>query len=174
MATNPPLDLELAPIGGKPRALREWITMFDLLLVVLDPFTNESAWLTRTAARILLHFEQADCRIAWLVTGTPDECRLFLGRWADEIMTVADPDRKVVEALGLEALPALVHIGMEGELVGVSEGWDPPEWRAISDRMAKLMSWTKPVVPLAGDPAPYQGTPALEGPPALEEPPVTA
>jgi hypothetical protein len=98
------------------------------------------------------------------VTGTPDECRLFLGRWADEIMTVADPERKAVEALGLELLPAVVHIGSDGQLAGVSEGWDPPGWRAVTDRLARLMSWSRPVIPAAGDPAPYPGTPAMEGP----------
>ena len=168
MATNPPLDLELAPLKGKPRPLREWITMFDLLLAVVDPFTNESAWISRTALRVLLHFDQADCRVAWLVTGTPEECRLFLGRYADEIMTVSDPERKAVEAFGLERLPALVHLGADGQLAGVAEGWDPPAWRTVSDRLARLMSWSKPVIPLVGDPAPYPGTPALE------EPPVTA
>ena len=77
MATNPPADLELAPLRGEPHAVSEWVGMFHLLTVAVDPFNERSAWLVETAGRILTQYEQADCRIAWLVGGTPDEAQLF-------------------------------------------------------------------------------------------------
>jgi hypothetical protein len=136
--------------------------MFHLVFVALDPFTNESAWILPTAARILTVFDQADCRVAWLVAGaTPEECRLFLGPWADQILTFADPDREAVKAFGLERLPALVHLGIDGTIVGAAEGWDPAAWRAVTERLAKAMSWRAPAIPATRDPAPFPGTPAL-------------
>ena len=162
MASDPPQELLLTPINGKPRSVRELLLMFHLVFVALDPFTNESAWILPTAARILTVFDQADCRVAWLVAGaTPEECRLFLGPWADQILTFADPDREAVKAFGVERLPALVHLGIDGTIVGAAEGWDPASWRAVTDRLAKMMSWRAPAIPGPRDPAPFAGTPAL-------------
>ncbi|TML43296.1 MAG: hypothetical protein E6G27_01945 [Actinobacteria bacterium] len=161
MATDPPPQLVLTPIRGKPRTVRELLTTFHLVFVALDPFTNESAWILPTAARILTVFDQADCRVAWLVAGaTPEECRMFLGPWAEQMLTFADPDREAVKAFGLERLPALVHLGIDGTIVGAAEGWKPAEWRAVTDRLAKMMSWRAPAIPSPRDPAPFVGTPA--------------
>ena len=161
MATAPPLDLSLAPINGSPRSVEQWLTTFHLVFVALDPFTYESAWLLPTANRVLRNFEEADCRIAWLVAGTADECRQFLGPWSQEILTFADPDRSAIKGFGLERLPALVHVGTDGSVIGAAEGWDPPAWRSVANALAKMMAWTPPTVPLAGDPGPYPGSPAL-------------
>jgi hypothetical protein len=161
VASNPPPDLVLTPLHGKAKTVEELLTMFDLCLVVLDPFTNESAWLLETAGRVLETFEQADVRVAWLVAGADaDESRLFLGPWATRIMTFPDPDKAAVKALGLERLPALVHIGIDGDLLGVDEGWHPREWRTITNNLAKRMAWLPPVIPIAGDPVPFEGSPA--------------
>jgi len=136
--------------------------MFDLCIVALDPFTDESAWLLETAGRVLSVFDQADVRVAWLMAGaTPEECRLFLGPWADRIMTFADPEREAVKALGLSRLPALVHIGIDGNVIGVDEGWHPVEWRRIMNDLAKRMAWLPPTIPEPGDPGPFDGSPAL-------------
>lgn len=160
MAADPPLDLTLAPLNGGSRTLREWLTTFNLVFVALDPFTNESAWILPTAARILTVFEQADCRVSWVVAGTPQECRMFLGPWAREILTFADPDRAAIKAFGLEKLPAIVHVGQDGTVIGSAEGWQPLEWRAVTDQLADVMSWSAPTVPRVGDPGPFEGTPA--------------
>jgi hypothetical protein len=142
--------------------VRELLTTFHLVFVALDPFTNESAWILPTAARILTVFDQADCRVAWMVAGaTPEECRMFLGPWAEQMLTFADPDREAVKAFGLQRLPALVHLGIDGTIVGAAEGWNPAEWRAVTDRLAKMMSWRAPALPSPRDPAPFAGTPAL-------------
>lgn len=162
MASDPPPDLVLAPLTGKSRTVRELLTTFHLVFVALDPFTDESAWILPTAARILKVFDGADCRVAWLMAGaTPEESRMFLGPWAQSILTFADADRTAVKGFGVERLPALVHLGIDGTIIGAAEGWDPPAWRAVTERLAKMMSWRAPVIPVPKDPAPFTGTPAL-------------
>jgi hypothetical protein len=161
MATDPPADLTLAPINGDPRAIDEWLTTFSLAVVVLDPFTNESSWLLEPAGRILEHFNGADCRAAFLVTGTPDEARRFLGPWADKVLTFADPDRRAVKGFGLNELPAFVYVRGDRSLVGAAEGWDPIEWRKLAQRLAVDMSWSAPLIPAPGDPSPYAGSAAV-------------
>ncbi|MDQ1436534.1 MAG: hypothetical protein QOK43_163 [Acidimicrobiaceae bacterium] len=162
MASNPPPDLVLAPLSGKAKTVEELLTMFDLCLVVLDPFTDESAWLLETAGRILQTFEQADVRIGWLMAGaTAAEARMFLGPWAERMMTFPDPDRIAVKALGLAHLPALVHIGIDGTVIGADEGWHPVAWRRITADLAKRMAWLPPAIPVPGDPGPFDGTPAV-------------
>ena len=150
----------LHPINGEARSVAQLLTMFHLAFVALDPFTNESAWILETAGRVLTQFDQADVRVAWLVAGTASQCRQFLGPWAERVLTFADPDRVAIKGLGLTRLPAFVHLGMDGTIVGAAEGWDPPGWRAIADHLAVITAWTAPVLPLPGDPSPFQGTPA--------------
>ena len=160
MATDPPASLTLTPLAGEPRSLADWVTQFHLVLVVLDPFTYESAWLIETAGRILVQYSAADCRVGWVVTGTADEAREFLGPWAERLLTFADPERTLVTACAIDALPALVHFNTAGQLEGAAEGWDPDAWRKVTDRLSRLMSWSRPLIPVAGDPAPYEGAPA--------------
>lgn len=161
MVTDAPADLALSPIRGASATLSQWLTTFHLVTVALDPYTAESAWLLPTVGRILRVYDGADCRVAILVTCTPEEARQFLGPYADEFLTFADPDRTAVKALDLEQLPALVHIRQDLSIAGSAEGWDPPAWRAVTDQLSKAMSWSKPVIPGPRDPAPYAGTPAL-------------
>jgi len=161
VVTTPPPDTVLRPINAPPRPLIQYLTTFHLVVVVLDPFTNESAWLIETAGRLLTVFSQADCRVGWIVAGSADECRQFLGPWADRFMTFADPDREAIRALGLARLPALVHLGMDGSVVASAEGWSPAAWQAVADELAEMLSWKAPRLPAAQDPAPYDGTPAL-------------
>jgi hypothetical protein len=161
VASNPAPDSVLHPLSGPPRELSHYLGMFHLVLVALDPFTHESAWLLASAVRILGTFRQADCRVGWLVTGDPDECRGFLGPHATEFNTFSDPDRAFVKALGLHQLPALVHLGMDASVIDSAEGWHPAEWRRVTDGLARMLSWKGPQVPAAKDPAPFPGTPAL-------------
>jgi hypothetical protein len=160
VATDPAPDLMLQPINGESRSLAQLLTTFHLAFVALDPFTNESAWILETAGRVLTQFDQADVRVAWLVTGNRAQCRQFLGPWAERVLTFADPDRAAIKGLGLTRLPAFVHLGMDGTIVGAAEGWDPPRWRAIADHLAVITAWIAPVLPLPGDPGAFQGTPA--------------
>lgn len=161
MATAPPPEIELDPLQGDPRPVGDWVTTFHLAVVVLDPFTHESSWIIDTAARVLASYNAADVRTAWLVTGTDDEAREFLGPMADEFLTFTDPDRAFVKGLELETLPAFVHIDHALNVVGAAEGWNPAEWRSVASELSRQMSWSRPGIPEAGDPTAYAGTPAL-------------
>jgi hypothetical protein len=157
-----PADLELRPINRpEPRPLRELLTTFHLVTVVLDPFTAESAWLLPTVGRILRVYDDADCRVALTLTCDEVGARQFLGPYAKEFLTFADPDRALVKALDLATLPALVHIRQDLSVAGAAEGWDPDAWREITEGLSAALSWSRPVIPAPRDPAPYPGTPAL-------------
>ena len=161
MATDPPADLRLAPINGEPRTIAEWLTTFQLAAVVLDPFTNESAWLLDTAGRVLPHFREADCRVAFIVTGTADEARQFLGPWADKVLTFADPDRAVVRACrpqraaGLRADPRRPARWPAPPRAGTRSSG--ARWPTS---LAENNSWSDPAHPGDGDPSPYAGSAA--------------
>ncbi len=152
--------MELRPLGGEPVSLADQVRLFHLLAVVVDPYTEESSWLLRTAARILEEFAEADCRTAWIITCGESDARTFLGPYAQQFLTFCDEDRSVVEALGVESIPAMVAISVDGTLIGSAQGWDPPAWREVTDRMAEILAWNKPAFPRPGDPVPFPGTPA--------------
>ncbi len=154
-------DVIVHPLRGKERTLSEQVGLFQLVAVVLDPYTYESSWVLETAGRILQGFSGADCRTAFIVTAPEKETLEFLGPWADRLMIFCDPDRAFVKAAELGELPAFVHIEHDCTLAGKAEGWDPDTWRPIAENIAKIMSWTAPAFPLAGDPVPFAGTPAL-------------
>ena len=161
MASDPPADLELNPVGGEPRTVQAWLTTFHLCMVALDPFTNESSWLLETAGRLLTSYAPADVRVAFLVTGTDDEARQFLGPWAERVLVFADPDRAAVKGLGIDELPALVHLNASGAVEGSAEGWDPDEWRQVAENLSRILGWSRPVIPAPGDPTAFAGTPAF-------------
>lgn len=159
VATNPAPDLALVPISGRPRTVRELLTTFHLLFVAVDPANLRSRWVVPTAARVLSEYEQADCRVAWLVAGDATDARKLLGRWASEIMTFVDPELTAVNAFGIETLPAIVHVSQTLEVVNAVEGWDPPAWRELTKELSRRMSWSRPHIPAPGDPGPFQGAP---------------
>jgi hypothetical protein len=153
-------DLKLTAMGGESRTIDEWTTTFQLLTVVLDPYTQESAWLLKTAGRILQHFRGADCRVAWTVLADEKDAKRFLGPWAEEIMVFTDPDRQLPAALELERTPALAYIRQDLAVIGVAEGWNPLEWEQLGALVGKVNSWSHPQLPANGDPGPFPGAPA--------------
>jgi hypothetical protein len=159
VATNPAPDLSLVPVTGHPRTVREWLTTFHLLFVAVDPANVRSRWIVPTAVRVLFEYEQADCRVAWLVAGDAADARKLLGRWAKDIMTFVDPDLTAIKGFGVTTLPAIVHVGMDLEIVNSVEGWDPMAWRALTMELSRRMSWSRPHIPVAGDPGPFDGAP---------------
>ncbi|MDP8993278.1 MAG: hypothetical protein M3N31_09565 [Actinomycetota bacterium] len=161
MVANPPPDLQLTAVDGPDLTLTQWLTTFDLVFVALDPSAAPSRWILPTAERVLTNFYEADCRVAWLVAGTAEDAAGLLGDRAERMLVFPDPERAAISAFGLERLPALVHVGTDGSVVGAAEGWDPAEWRAVLNRLAKDMAWIPPVVPEPGDPGPFEGSPAL-------------
>lgn len=159
MGTTLAPDVTLTPVGGDPRPIADWVTTFHLAVVALDPFTHESAWILDTAGRVLRGFMGADCRVAWLVAATDEQTAAFLGPWGEELLAFADPDRVAIRSLGVESLPAFVHVDQGLNVVGAAEGWQPEEWRAVASGLADVMSWSRPAIPDPGDPTPYAGTP---------------
>jgi len=155
-----PADLTFQPLGGEPRTAAEQLNLFQLVLVAIDPYTNQSAWVLETAGRILTEFAGADCRVAWLVTAPEEDARTFLGPWAERMMVFVDPERTVVKALDLNEIPSLIHIGHDLSVIGKADGWDPATWRAITDNLGAMMSWTRPTYPRPGDPVAFAGSPA--------------
>ncbi len=160
MPTDPAGDVTLTHLSGAELPLDDWLTTFHLAVAVLDPYEYESAWLLETAGRILSTFAGADVRVGFVITSSPADAKEFLGPWADRLFVLCDPDKAFVKSLQLEQLPAFVHLGIDGSLLGSAEGWDPAEWRAVADNLATIMSWKGPEIPAAGDPRPYQGAPA--------------
>ena len=161
MVSTPSPDVQLTALGGDTRKLEEWLTMFHLASVVLDPFTNESSWVLKPALRILDGLRGSSARVNLVVTGTVDETRRYLGPIADEFMAFADPDRAFVRSLGLSSLPAFVFVRVDGTVPAVAEGWNPVQWRAVAEAIAETTAWQAPMIPMAGDPNPFHGTPAL-------------
>jgi hypothetical protein len=161
VALSPSPDLTLTPLTGDPRPLEQWLTTFHLASVVLDPYTNESAWILSTAARVLDAFRGSDCRVNFVLTCPTGQARAFLGPLADEFLVFCDADRSFVKGLGLSTLPAFVFLRTDGTVQATAEGWNGSEWRAVADLIASTCKWTRPNIPVAGDPGPFHGTPAL-------------
>jgi hypothetical protein len=161
VATNPPPDLLLSPLGAEARPLSEWLTTFHLATVALDPYTNESSWILRTATRILEGLRGSDARVNFLVTADADDTRTFLGPLVDRFLVFTDPDRIAVKSLGLTQLPAFVFVRVDGTVQAVAEGWTSSSWRAVADAIAGATAWSTPDIPLVGDPGPFHGSPAL-------------
>ena len=122
MASNPSLDTKLTSLGGETRPLEEWLTTFHLASVVLDPYTNESSWVLRTAARVLESLRGTDARVNFVVTADAESARAFLGPLTDDFLVYCDPDRAFVRTLGLRQLPAFVFVRLDGTLASLRRG----------------------------------------------------
>ncbi len=155
-----PADLELKPINGEPQTLEEWLLLFHLVVIVLDPYTDESAWILPTAGRVLSNFDGAGARVAWVLAADEADTAQFLGPYADNILAFADPELKIVDALELETLPALVHIKQDRNIAGSAQGWQPEEWNEITTGLAKMLRWNRPLIPAMDDPPPFAGSPS--------------
>ncbi len=160
MASTVALDIPFTTITGESRPLEEWVTTFHLASVVLDPYTNESSWVLKSATRILEAFRGADVRVNLVLTCPADEAKQFLGPLADQFLVFCDPDRAFVRGLGVATLPAFVFVRGDGSVQAAAEGWNPVEWRAVAKSIADNTSWIAPTIPVAGDPSPFHGTPA--------------
>ena len=160
-----PTSLVLTPLvdgaAGTSRPIMDWLTTFHLASVVLDPYTNESSWVLKSAARVLEQFRDSDARINLIVTANAVDTRAFLGPYADRFLVFCDPDRAFVKAAGLTELPAFVFTRVDGAVAAAAQGWNPPEWEAVADAIAEVCWWTSIPVPGSGDPGAFRGSPAL-------------
>jgi hypothetical protein len=160
MAKNPDPTLPLTSLAGTTRTLDDWTTMFHMVLVVLPDRPEGSAWVP-IANRIFATFGDSDAKVAFLVPGNATMANRLLEGSDGKYSVFLDPDRALIGSLGLERLPAFVHLRQNASLANVAEGWDPTEWQRVARAVAKAMSWTYPEVSRAGDPAPTPGWPAL-------------
>jgi hypothetical protein len=160
VADQVPDSVALTALTGDTASLDDWLTTFQLAVVVIDPYTSESSWLLDTAGALLTEFTGADCRVAWVVTADADDARTFLGPWAEQLLTFCDADRSFVRGVGLEQLPAFVHLRQDRVVVSTAQGWDPAEWEAAIGTLTEMMSWSRVEVPPPGAPAPFVGSPA--------------
>jgi hypothetical protein len=161
VASNPSPDTQLTSLGGESRPLEEWLTTFHLASVILDPYTNESSWILSTATRILETLRGTDARVNFVITADADAAKAFLGPLTESFLVYCDPDRQFVKSLGLEQLPAFVFVRIDGTLQASAEGWNPGTWKAVAEQIAATTAWIAPTLPMAGDPGPFHGTPAL-------------
>ena len=151
----------LQPLVGDGRPLHEWLTTFHLASVIVDPYTNESAWILETAARILRQFSGASIRVNFIVTANADDAKHFLGPFAQEFLLFTDPNRTVIKQLGLKELPAFVFVRMDGTVPSAAEGWDASAWHGVANAIATTVSWKMPLIPEPGDPVSFRGSSAL-------------
>jgi hypothetical protein len=92
------------------------------------------------------------------VAASADAAKQFLGPYADEFLTFADPDGIAVKGFGFESAPAFALVRQDGNVVAKAEGWDPKSWRAVAEAIDTMTEWTRPQLPAEGDPAPFSGT----------------
>ncbi len=151
MAKNPDPMLELTSLKGSTRTLDDWLTMFHLCLVVLPDRPEAALWQPVISA-IFKVLGDADCRVAVCITANSSVARRILGDAADEYLVFLDPDRTFVHSLGLEHLPAFVHLRQDTTLAAVAQGWDAPEWQKVATGISKAMKWSVPQLSTAGGP----------------------
>ena len=155
---NPDPTLKLTSSKGVTRTLDDWSTIFHLCLVILPPRPEASAWVP-VARRIFRTFRDADCHAAFCVAGPEEVARRVVGDAQEEAIVFVDPDGALVASLGIERLPAFVHLRQDTTLVAAAEGWEPREWQAVAREVGKALAWTVPEVAGPGDPAPTPGWP---------------
>ncbi len=146
---------------GRERTLDDLTTLFDLCLVVLDarrPSSYEP--LLPVLERIDAVLSGADCTVGVLLVGAGEtDVDAALGPLARQVAVFVDPDGHTAEALGLGGTPALVWVTTAPEIGGVVEGWEPQAWRAVLDRLARKLVWSRPLLPQPGDPGPFPARP---------------
>jgi hypothetical protein len=156
--SNPDPSLKLTSSKGTTRTLDDWSTIFHLCLVILPARPEASAWLP-VARRLFRTFGDADCHTAYCVAGPEEVARRIVGDAENDAIVFVDPDGALVRSLGLEHLPAFVHLRQDTTLVAAAEGWDPKEWQRVAREVGKALAWTVPEVAGPGDPAPTPGWP---------------
>lgn len=159
MAKNPDPTLELTTTKGVTRTLDDWTTMFHLCMVIL-PDRPEASVFVPIAERIFATFGDSDANTCFVVTGPATVADRLLGSTERREMVFVDPKRELVQSLGLERLPAIVHLAQDASVLAAAEGWDASAWKGVVHEVAKAMAWTTPEVSGRGDPPSFEGWPA--------------
>jgi hypothetical protein len=153
VAKNPDPTLALSTAAGVTRSLDDWTTMFHLCLVILPDRPEAARWIP-VARRIFDVLGDSDARTAFVVPSTAPIAERILGDDADTAMVFVDPDRTLITSLGLEHLPAFVHIRQDTSVGAAAEGWDAAEWQKVAKEIAGAMAWSVPDVAPPGSTIP--------------------
>jgi hypothetical protein len=153
VAKNPDPTLALSTAAGVTRSLDDWTTMFHLCLVILPDRPEAARWIP-VARRIFDVLGDSDARTAYVVPSTAVVAERILGDAANTSMVFVDPDRTLITSLGLEHLPAFVHIRQDTSVGAAAEGWNPGEWQRVAKAIAGAMAWTVPDVAPPGSTIP--------------------
>jgi hypothetical protein len=145
VAQNPDPNLSLTSITGVTRTLDDWLTVFHLAAVMVPPRLEAKAF-NPVIERIFATLGDADVRATIWVAGPESMARKILGDLADRYLVLCDPDQGLATSLGLERLPAFVHLRQDTTLVAAAQGWSPSEWQKVADGIAKAQHWTSPVL----------------------------
>ena len=145
MAKNPDPTLELSTAAGMTRTIDDWTTMFHLCLVILPDRPEAAQWVP-IARRIFGVLGDSDARTAYVIPSTPAIAQRIVDGEREQAMVFVDPERTLINSLGLKHLPALVHIRQDTSLGAVAEGWDPEEWQKVAREIAAAMAWSVPDV----------------------------
>jgi len=158
VAQNPDPALTLTSVKGVTRTLDDWATVFNLAIVLLPARPEAAAWVP-VIERIYATFGDSDVRTTICVAANAAITRRIIGDAADRWLVFCDPDEALAKGLGLERLPAFVHLRQDTSLVTAAQGWSPTEWQKVADEIARTKHWTSPVVTGAGNPPPTPGWP---------------
>lgn len=161
MAQNPDPRVQLTSYKGVTRTLDDWATVFNLAIVVLPPLPEATGFVP-VIERIFATFGDSDVRTIVCVPTTTAITKRILGDALDKWLVWCDPDAVFANSLGLERLPAFVHLRQDTTLVSAAQGWSPSEWQKVADEIARKEHWTSPVVAGRGDPAPTPGWPVSD------------
>lgn len=151
MAQNPDPLLPLTTLDGTTRTVDDWATVFNLAIVILPGRPEADAWVP-VIDRMYATLGDSDARAVVCVEGTAGMARAILGDAADRCLVLCDPDGGLARSLGVERLPAFVRLRQDTSLVAVAEGWDPAEWQAVADGIARQAHWSSPRVAGPGSP----------------------
>ena len=153
MAKNPDPTLALSTAAGVTRSLDDWTTMFHLCLVILPDRPEAARWIP-IAQRIFDVLGDSDARTAYVVPSTAAIAERILGEEYEKAMVFLDPDRTLITNLGLEHLPAFVHIRQDTSLGAAAEGWNAQEWQKVAKEISAAMAWSVPDVAPPGSTIP--------------------
>jgi hypothetical protein len=151
MAQNPDPNLALTSVAGVTHTLDDWATIFQLAIVLLPARAEASAWVP-VIDRLYRTLGDSDVRTCVCVQSTPAITRRIIGDVADRYLTFCDSDGALAASLGLERLPAFVHLRQDTTLVGAVQGWSVSEWQKLADEIARHVHWTSPLLAGPGNP----------------------
>ncbi|HZQ85766.1 MAG TPA: hypothetical protein VFA83_13050 [Acidimicrobiales bacterium] len=142
--------------AGHVRTVDELTTLFDLCLVVVDGLRpGQLRDLKPVIERLHRTLSGADCTVGLLAVGvSTDEAIILAGPLWEAVAVFADPDATATAALGLTGAPGLIWVDTQPAVRAVVAGWDGNAWRPVLADLAWKLAWTRPLVPVPGDPAP--------------------